>query len=210
MVRDGISVMLNSQKKIYQYKIDEAANGEEAILKVQNKLYDVIIMDYNLPKMSGPEVVRKILSIHPDAKILALSNSDEYAYITNMIESGAKGFILKNTGPDELLKAIDTILSGTPYYSNEVSQKLLMHASLQRPNKKNKKEKPLLSEKEIEILTYLSKGMRTDKIAEIINLSKRTVDWHKYSMIDKLEAKNTSELIKIAITKGLIKAEDIK
>src|SRR6186713_2467756 len=112
MVRDGIRIMLESQEERLSFSIEEAETGESAIESIENKDYDIILMDQQLPGISGAEVVSRIMKLKPDSRILAVSNYDEFAYITDMLKSGAKGYVLKNIGPDELFKAIETILDG--------------------------------------------------------------------------------------------------
>jgi DNA-binding NarL/FixJ family response regulator len=201
MIRDGIKSMLESQENRYKFVVDEAADGEEGIAKAKLKPH-IIIMDYQLPKLSGAEAAAIILGHNPKAKILALSNYNEYMYIDKMVKTGVKGFILKNIGPEELLKAIETILSGNIYYSSDVAIKLMAFDSDSSQGKKlSKKNKltQLLSEREIEILRYITDEYTSDAIAHRLNLSKRTVDSHRQNIMTKLDVKSVAGLIKYAI-----------
>ena len=96
MIRDGIRVMLESQNTKYTFIISEAENGEDAVKKILRQQYDIVLIDYQLPKMTGPETVEKIILYQPKTKILALSNYDEITYVNNMLSAGARGYILKN------------------------------------------------------------------------------------------------------------------
>src|SRR5580658_4223418 len=125
MVRDGIRSMLEFQETKFKFFINEAVDGEEGVEIAGKNPYDIIIMDYQLPGIDGADAARLILEKNPDAKILALSNYNEYMYIDRMIKTGVKGFVLKNVTPEELIKAIDTILNGSNYFSNDVAIKLL-------------------------------------------------------------------------------------
>ena len=125
MVREGIRSMLEFQESKFKFFINEAGDGEEGIEIAGQNPYDIIIMDYQLPGMDGADAAKLILEKNPDAKILALSNYNEYMYIDRMIKTGVKGFVLKNVTPEELIKAIDTILKGSNYFSNDVAIKLL-------------------------------------------------------------------------------------
>ncbi len=201
MIRDGIKSMLESQENKYKFVVDEAADGEEGIAKAKLKPH-IIIMDYQLPKLSGAEAAAIILNQNSKAKILALSNYNEYMYIDKMVKTGVKGFILKNIGPEELLKAIETILSGSIYYSSDVALKLMAFDSDSTQGKKlSKKNKltQLLSEREIEILRYITDEYTSDAIAHRLNLSKRTVDSHRQNIMTKLDVKSVAGLIKYAI-----------
>src|SRR2546423_11317198 len=105
MVRDGLKVMLSTLKKSMQFHIEEAENGEEAIKKAAKNNFDIVIMDYHMPGITGSETITRILRHRPDMKILALSNYDEIPYVQSMIEAGAKGYVLKNIDPYQLLAA---------------------------------------------------------------------------------------------------------
>src|ERR1700726_3176242 len=121
LVRDGLKTMLGSLKFSYHFDISEAENGEEAIRKIRKRNFDIIIIDYQLPGMSGAETVEQIRRNLPQAKIIALSNYNELQNIKSMMDAGANGYILKNVEPSGLLSAIRTILDGKSYYSSEVA-----------------------------------------------------------------------------------------
>ncbi|MBL0145591.1 MAG: response regulator transcription factor [Chitinophagaceae bacterium] len=163
MIRDGIRVMLESQSNTYSFSITEADSGEDAVKKILRHTFDIILIDYQLPKMTGAETVEKIRLYQPNAKILALSNYDEVTYINNMLSAGVKGYILKNVEPTQLLTAIKTILNDKPYYSNEVAVKLL----------ENEKTKPKvndtfgLTKRELTVLKMIAQEMNNEEIAKI-------------------------------------------
>lgn len=202
MIRDGIRSMLESQENRYKFIIDEADNGEQGIAKAKVRP-NIIIMDYQLPNMSGAEAAAKILENDPSAKILALSNYNEYMYIDKMVKTGVKGFILKNIGPVELLKAIETILNGGNYYSIEVTKKLLsfdsnsQHASEDEAVKQ--KIESLLSAREIEVLKYIVNACTNEEIGKNLNISKRTAETHRQNILNKLDIKKTASLMKYAM-----------
>jgi DNA-binding NarL/FixJ family response regulator len=203
MVRDGIKVMLQSKKDIFQFIIDEAENGEEAIKKVLRKPYDVILMDYQMPDMSGAQTAENIMKYQPRTKILALSNYDELAYVEKMIASGSKGYVLKNIEPTQLLTAIKTILENKTYYSNEVSSKLLDAAN--RTVADQILETHGLTKRELEVLRMIAMEMTNEEIAEKLFVGKRTVDTHRQNLLNKLHARNTVGLIKAAYKLELVK-----
>src|SRR5258705_10289913 len=124
MVRDGIKIMLESKEDFLRFEIDEAENGEIAIQKILKKNFDIVLIDYQLPGMTGTETLQKIRLYKKDIKVLALSNYDELSYVRSMINEGANGYILKNIEPSQLIHAIESVLAGKPYYSNEVALKL--------------------------------------------------------------------------------------
>jgi DNA-binding NarL/FixJ family response regulator len=200
MVRDGIRVMLESQNKTYDFIITEAENGEDAIKNVLKYDYDIVLIDYQLPKMTGMETVEKILLYKPTTKILALSNYDELTYINNMLKAGASGYILKNVEPVELIAAIKTILNDKVFYSNEVAIKLIES----KKRTASSIDKYSLTKRELEILKLITQEKTNDEISTLLFIAKRTVDSHRQNLLNKLGVKNTVGLTKIAIENKLI------
>ena len=205
MVRDGIRSMLEFQESKFKFFINEAVDGEEGVEIAGNNPYDIIIMDYQLPGIDGADAARLILEKNPEAKILALSNYNEYMYIDRMIKTGVKGFVLKNVTPEELIRAIETILNGSNYFSNDVAIKLLNFENnnpdsfRRRLHSSKAKVYDELSTREMEVLKLISEAKSNDEIAEQLSISKRTVESHKQNLLRKLGVKNTSELIKVAV-----------
>ena len=202
MVRDGIKVMLESGKGPLQFEIDEADNGETGVQKVLKKNYDIVLIDYQLPGMSGSETLQKIHLYKKDLKVLAVSNYDELSYVKSMINEGANGYILKNIEPSQLHHAIQVVLSGSSYYSNEVALKLI--DSAKSPDSVLPASKNRLTKRELEILKMIAKEMTNDEIAKGLFISKRTVDTHRQNLLNKLHVKNTAGLIKAAYAFNLV------
>lgn len=203
MVRDGIKVMLGAPNKYYKFRIDEAESGEEAVKKTIHKNFDIVIVDYNLPGINGARTAENILLYKHDMKILTLSNYDEVSYAESMLAAGAKGYILKNIEPVQLLNAIRTILSGKNYYSNEIAIKLL--EASQNGASDIAKNKKGLSARETEVLELICLEKTNEEIANELSVSKRTIDTHRQNLLLKLQAKNTVGLIKAAYKLKLIK-----
>lgn len=196
LVRDGIKTMLETQSANYNFEISEAESGEEAVTIIKYKEFDIILVDYQLPGMNGAQTVEQIMLHKPKSKILALSNYDEYTYITNMIKVGVKGYVLKNISPNELIKAIETILLGKKYYASDVSGKIIDSEEKREQEKRNSKIQ--ITRRQTEILKLVATGMTNDAIAKQLSLSKRTVDTHRQNLLLKLEVHNTAALIKKA------------
>ena len=135
-------------------------------------------------------------------KVLALSNYDELSYVKSMINEGANGYILKNIEPSQLVHAIQSVLGGSSYYSNEVALKLIDSAkntdSIIPPNKSR------LTKRELEVLKMIALEMTNDEIAKGLFISKRTVDTHRQNLLNKLHVKNTAGLIKAAYAFNLV------
>ncbi|MEO6302301.1 MAG: response regulator transcription factor [Bacteroidia bacterium] len=205
LVRDGIKTMLETQSYEYDFNVSEAESGEEAVDIIKNKEFDIILVDYQLPIMNGAETVKQILLHKPKAKILAISNYDEYAYITNMIKVGVKGYVLKNISPNELIKAIETILLGKKYYASDVSGKIIDIEERKENDKNNPHLKKVqVTKRQVEILRLVATGMTNEAISKKLNLSKRTVDTHRQNLLLKLEVHNTAALIKKATELSLL------
>ena len=202
MLRDGLKVMLASLKKWIHFKVMEAESGEEALLKITRNPFQLIILDYNMPGISGSETVYRILRFKPKMKILALSNYDELPYIQHMIDAGAKGYVLKNIEPAEMLHAIKTIFSGKRYYCNDVAIKLL-EAEEEKAIEKIRSKK-ILTRRETEVLQMIVREMTNDEIAQKLYVAKRTVDTHRQNLIKKLDVKNTVGLVRAAYKLKLI------
>jgi DNA-binding NarL/FixJ family response regulator len=198
MVRDGIRIMLESQTKRFQFEITEAEDGESAINKLVKENFDIVLMDYQLPTITGAETVHNMLLYKRETKVLALSNYDEFTYITDMLKAGAKGYVLKNIGPDELLNAIETILGGKNYYSNDVAVKLIDVNSQSKKIIRGKRKNHGVTKREIEILKFIAGGLTNEVIAKKLKLSKRTVDSHRQNLLNKLGVNNTAGLLKSA------------
>ena len=205
-VREGIKHILHLQKKFIP-EIEEAENGEEAISMAVANDYDIIIMDISMPEKDGIEATKAIIRKNKNAKILALSMFDENHYIHGMLNAGVSGYVLKNTGPEELSNAVLAILKGKKYYSSDVSVKLIEPYYDKIIEKKYCAENCLqekLSKREIQIVKMIAEEKTSSEIAAKLNISKRTVEGHRQKIMDKLNAKNIAGIIKYAIAKQLI------
>lgn len=202
MVRDGIKVMLYNQRNRIRFVIDDAEEDEEALRKILSKNFDVVLLDYNLSGKSGAELLGNIMLHKPQTKVLALSNFDELGYVESMINAGARGYILKNIEPSQLISAIKTIIAGKVFYSNEIAVKLL-EASQKEPLKIHRSIHAL-TQREIQVLKLICMEKTNEEIAEELFVSKRTIDTHRQNLLLKLQAKNTVGLIKAAYKLHLI------
>jgi len=202
MIRDGLKVMLTSFKKTICFTVEEAETGEEAIKKIGKKDFQLVFMDYHMPGLSGAEAIIRMLRFKPGLKILGLSNYDELIHVQSMIDAGAKGYVLKNIEPAQLLTAIKTVLQNKMYYSNEVAMKMI--EAFKKETVKTLWNKEGLTRREIEILKMIAMEMTNEKIAEKLSIGKRTVDSHRQNLLNKLHATNTVGLIKAAYKMNLI------
>lgn len=202
VLRQGLKKMLSSLKKYLNIQIAEADSGAQAILKINQKDFDLIIMDYKMPDTSGLETIRRIRRFKSRMKIIILSNYDDLVFVESVREAGAKGYLLKDIEPDELLKAINTVLAGKIYYSNEIALKLLESNVSQKTS--NRIATAKLTKRELEILKLIAMELSTAAIAEKLFISKKTVDTHRQNLLHKLKVKNTAGLVKAAYKMELI------
>jgi DNA-binding NarL/FixJ family response regulator len=201
LIRDGLKSILKSTKN-YEFIVDEAECGKDALKKIKQKDYDIIITDYQLQDMNGKELVESILLYKSESKILVLSNHSNTDYVTSIIDAGAKGYILKDIEPFELIHAIKTILSNKIYYSSSIAVALL-------DTEKNSQDKKTLkyhdlTKREIQILRLIAQEKTNTEIADILFIAKRTVETHRHNLINKLDVKNSIGLIKLAYEMKLI------
>ncbi len=200
MIRDGLKVMLEMYNGKYTFVMDEASSGEAAVDKIRKNDYDIVLLDYQLPGMNGAETARVVMQIKPGTKILALSNYNECAYIDKMMKGHkAKGYILKNIGQEELIKAIETVLSNKIYYSNEISLTLMNRGKLDSGIKSENGSYELLTKREIEVLRLIAEENTNETIANTLSISKRTVDSHRQHIMFKLGVRNSVGLVKAAL-----------
>ncbi|MBC6611195.1 response regulator transcription factor [Hymenobacter sp. BT507] len=209
IIRDGISYLLQQEPDIEV--IDQASNGQELLDKLQETPADVVLMDINMPIMSGEEATRRVHALYPQTHILILSMLDHEAYIGRMMEAGASGYILKNAGKEEITFGIRTVAAGRHFLCSELGFQMLhklQNSGNSAPitmtiNEPVKKES-VLSRRELEVLRLISEGLTTSEIAEKLYNSKRTIETHRQNMMEKTQAKNTASLIKYALSNGLI------
>lgn len=206
VVRDGLKYMLQQQER-YDVKIDEACTGREAVDKYKLFPYDMVIMDINMPEMSGIEASELIVNHDPNAHILALSMFEETPYVKQMLKAGALGYVLKNASNEEMNNALVALANGKRYYSNTVATKLMepFHDELLHDNPVTlEPAQELLSRRELQILKMIAREYTNEEISKKLFISKRTVDSHRQNILNKTRAKNSVGLIKYAIRNGLL------
>ncbi len=205
MIRDGIRLMLSLQSNKINFFISEAADGGEAVSLALRKNFDIILMDYRMPVFNGDEAIKRILLYKPESKILVLSSGVNPLIVQAVIKSGAKGFLLKDVGTDELINAIGTVINGGNYFSSGLDEDITAAGSEGSPVDVKTKCKQLgISIRELEILKYISNEYTNDEIASKLDISKRTVDTHRQNLMNKLKVKNTAGLVKFAFANNLL------
>ncbi len=198
IVIDGIKAILKTEKQLQIIK--ECGNGQEVIDYLNNDgTADVIILDINMPVLDGIDCARAIKKDWPAQRILILTMYNDPQLIKKMMEVGADGFVLKNTGKKELLEAIDKIMHGQTYFGQEVTN-TLAKSFIQTRNT----TKVQLTRREKEVLRLLFEGLTTQEIAEKLFISSHTVDSHRKNLLSKFDAKNTTSLLREAGKMGIV------
>ena len=194
IVRDGIRRLLAERGDI---EVFEAATGETALEDIAARKFALVILDLNLPGLAGLELLRRIVRQAPSVPVMVFSQHTEAIYATRALETGARGFVSKNATPEELLAAIETILSGGTAIEKDVAAEMALHDLAEdaylRP----------LTERDLEILRLLSAGDSLAEIADKLGIAYKTVANTLGRIKEKLGVGQTSELIRIAVGRGL-------
>lgn len=193
MVIEGIRSLLQNEMDIDW--LGHATNASSCLSFLKQQLPDIILMDINLPDMNGIDLCKEVRKLYPSVFVLGLSTFNQQAYIRDMMENGASGYILKNADKEELLEAMNLVLKGKEYYSHEVVN------SLKDIHNQNA---PLITRREKEVLKLIAEGLTNAEISEKLFISIPTVNTHRKSLLEKFKVKNTATLIGKAIRQGLI------
>ena len=194
LVIEGIKSLLNEDENIEI--IGSATNAERCLHYFRHHIADVILMDISLPDMIGIDLCKIISDKYPTIKIIALSTFTEGTYVRKMIESGARGYLLKNASKYEIIKAITTVFSGEDYLTFEAKKALKYENELQN-------KLPKLTKREKEVLLLISQGLTNSQISEKLFISIDTVDSHRKNLYSKMNVNNTATLLKFAIENNM-------
>jgi DNA-binding NarL/FixJ family response regulator len=182
--------------------VGEANDGQEAIELVKKLLPDLAILDISMPKLSGIEACREIRHLFPNVKILMLTMHKDREYLYQAISAGAQGYLLKEDSDEELFAAIGTIRKGAIYVTKALAGVVSTDISALFRGGERKLSK-FLTAREREILKFISEGKSNSEVAEVLRISIRTVETHRANIMNKLDLKNTAELVRYAIENGL-------
>ena len=194
---DGLSRILKEQKTIGN--IYTAFDGREAVDRAASLQIDCVILDINMPVLNGIEAARLIKKQSPHLKLIMVSMLCDAAIVTKALKAGADAFIIKNTGEEELLKAIGKVMKNEKYISAELSYNLL-HSL----NRQHDEPNGNLTQRELEIVRYIAEGFTAHQIAGKLFISHRTVDTHRKNILQKLHLKNIAALTKYAAEHDLL------
>lgn len=199
MVIEGLQLMLQNHKNIKV--IGTALNGEEGVLNLPKTNTDVVLLDINMPGINGIETCKILLKDNPKLKVIAISMHKESSLIKMMLSNGAKGYVLKNAGQDEVIKAIKTVYDGKMFLDETVNE--IVVNSVAHASSKTQNPFPTISRREKEVLQLILEECTTQEIADKLNIGFGTVETHRRNMMVKLGARNTAGLVRIAIEYNL-------
>lgn len=202
MVIEGLRLLLQNHPNINV--VDYALSGEEAIEKIETVNPDVILMDVNMPGLNGIETTKKIVALLPNIKIIAISMHKESSLIKLMLSNGAKGYVLKNAGRDEVIEAIEKVFQNKMYLDETVNE-IIINSVANTTKQKLTDTFPKLSRREKEILQLILEENTTQEIADKLFISFGTVETHRRNMLIKTGARNTVGLVKLAMEYDLLK-----
>ena len=203
IVREGLKRIVSSLAGMMV--LGEAADGAEVMARVRELEFAVLLLDLSMPGRSGMELIRQVHAERPRLRILVLSMHQELQYAVRSIKAGASGYLTKESAPDQLEQAIRKIASGGAFVSAEVAQQLALGAM---PGGQTLPHEGL-SAREFEVFHLLVAGVSVTDAAARLNLSVKTISTHKSNLMHKMELQSTAELVRYAMTHGLVEQPDL-
>jgi DNA-binding NarL/FixJ family response regulator len=194
---EGLKRLLNADFDI----VGVVEDGRELVAAAEKLRPDVMVVDISMPMLNGIEAVRQIKKVHPEIKVVFLTMHPDVDYAASAFKAGASGYVLKHSAPDELVTAIREGLKGRTYVTPLIAGKLL-HSY--ESGSHSEVDKVLsLSSRQREVLQLLAEGRSAKEIAAILNISSKTVEYHKYRMMEDLGIKTAAELVRYAVKQGI-------
>lgn len=193
MVIEGIRSLLQNEHEIEW--MGHASNADSCLAYLQQQQPDVILMDINMPGMSGIDLCRLVKEKYPTVFVIGLSTFNQQSFIHKMMDNGASGYVLKNATQQELMEAITTVAKGKTYLSDEAASAL---------KKIETSAIPLITRREKEVLELIAEGLTNGEIATKLFISSATVDTHRKNLLIKFHTKNTASLVRTAMQLQLI------
>lgn len=199
--RDGLKLMLTNADNISI--VGEAANGRQLVQVVKDHMPDVVITDIKMPEMDGAEAAKHICEHYPSVQIIALSMYDDEQLILEMLDSGAMGYLLKNSDKTEVIEAIHTVFAGQPYYCKITSAKMARLIAFSKHSTRKKQKEAEFTEREKEIIRLMCEEYTNKEIAGRLFISPRTLEGIRMRILEKMNAKNIAGIVVEAIRLGI-------
>jgi two-component system, NarL family, nitrate/nitrite response regulator NarL len=205
VVRKGLGACLSSLDHVEV--VAEAVDGQEAVDKVKELLPEIVLMDIDMPTMSGLEATKLIRKGFPGIKVLILSIHSNKDYVLQIIKSGAQGYVLKDAPLAELVRAIESVHGGGAFFSPDISQIMLDQYLAEATDGEEAGNSKKLTGREMEVLSMIAEGRSNKEMACSLGVGVRTVETHRERVMNKLDIHNVAGLTKYAIAHGIIKLE---
>ncbi len=202
ILREGVHALLTREPDILV--VGEAGDGQEALERVDELHPDVVIMDIVMPRMSGLEATRLLKERHPEVRTLILSMYDDQEYVVQIIQAGASGYVLKRVVTEDLVRAIHEVHAGGSFLYPPIAATLIGDYLRVTGNERPDEPGESLSAREREVLRLIAEGHSNNSIAELLGLSRKTVDTHRANAMRKLDLHDVTEVVKYALRTGLI------
>ena len=202
ILREGLRALLSSDSNLEI--VGDAEDGLKAVDCVEKLEPDLLLMDLSMPRMSGIEAIKKIKNRYPETKIIALTAHKNEDYLLAALQAGADGYVLKNATHNELVMAIKNVMTGESYFSPGVSAKVIEGYLEGKNSRKSVTTWETISQREREVLKLIAEGYKNKEIAEDLNISIKTVEKHRESLMRKLDLHNAAALTVFAMEKGLV------
>ena len=202
VVRKGLRFLLERQPGMEV--VGEAADGRDAVLLAETANPDIVVMDIGMPLLNGIDATAQIVKRKPTIRVIILSMHSDEHYLLSALNAGAKGYLLKGSAEEDLVRAIQAVSLGSPFFSPEITKTMLEDYMrfLQQRNLQDSYE--LLTEREKEVLQLLAEGKSNKEVATILDVSVYTVDTHRMHLMQKLNLHNTAEIVLYAVRKKII------
>lgn len=205
MFLDGLRSIIEQESDLKLLGV--ATSGEEVLRFFKNERPDVLLIDISMPGQDGLEVTRKVTESYPEVRVIIVSMYNNQEFVSRSLEAGALGYLLKNTGLNELLLAIREVANGGTYYSGGLMESVLRGIHKERKQRKVKEEINL-SERELEVLKLIVKELTNHEIAERLFLSPYTVETHRKNLLSKASVRNTAGLVSFAYKMGIVTIDE--
>jgi len=198
-VREGLKLIIDAQPDMKT--VGEAGNGNTVIGLAQELKPDIVVMDISMPGLNGSKAAKKIAETCPDVGIVALTRHKESGYVQDLLRAGAAGYVLKQSSPDELLRAIRAVVSGKSYLDPSITSTVVSdYSGRQLPHEA--RGQATLTDREQEVLQLIASGYSNKEIASQLNISVKTVEAHKANSMRKLDLTSRMEIVNYALLRG--------
>jgi DNA-binding NarL/FixJ family response regulator len=203
LVRQGLRKILEDQSD--WEVVGEAGDGRDVVQQALTLRPDVAILDIGMPLLNGIEATRQIVRKAPEVAVLILSMHSDEAYITRALQAGARGFLLKDSADEDLVRAVAATAAGKAFFSPAVAR-VMLDDYVQRLADKGVEDRfDALSDREREIFQLIAEGHSSKEAADVLGISPATVETHRAHIMDKLDVHSTAELVLCAVRKGVIR-----